>query len=216
MSNVCILDIFRKLKERSKIRFVIGPEVKKEVVDDALKGNRFKFSGLRIMRLIKEGIIEVIGNSQINAESQNLLNIANRVYSKKRSNVKVIHRGEMESIALMKFLKTDMLACDETIMRLFLEDPEELNSLLTKRLKSKIVFDKKIHKQFMNGIKIKVIRSVEIAAIAHQIGLFEPFRDIVFRGSAQTLKGVLWALKVSGCGVSYENMEAYVKELVGK
>ena len=216
LSNVCLLWTLPKIKSNSNVRFIIGSEVKKEVVDDALKGNRFKFSGMRLMKLINKGVIEVMSNSKVNDDAQKLLNLANRIYSSRKSNVKIVHRGEMESLSLMKFLGTNMFAVDERISRLFLEEPEALKDLLSKRLKTKITFDRGIYNRFIKNNKVRIIRSAEIAAIGYDLGLFKDYRDVVFRGQAETVKGILWALKTNGCAISNNNIEYYIKELVGR
>jgi predicted nucleic acid-binding protein len=216
LSNVCLLSVLRKVKENSKVRFVIGPEVKKEVVDDALRGNRFKFSGMRIMKLIKDNVIEVIGNSMVKKDSLDMMNLANRVYSTRKSYVKILHSGEMESMALMKFLGTDAFAVDERILRLFIESPEELKELLSRRLKTKITFDRGVYKKFISGRKVRIMRSAEVAAIGYDLGVFKPYKDVVFRGQSEVVKGFLWALKMSGCAISEKGIDAYIKELVGR
>ena len=216
LSNVCLLWVLDKLKKSTGVRFVISRGVKKEVVDDALRSNRFKFSGMRIMKRIKEGTIEIIGNTQINNRAQELLSYANRVYSTSKSNLKIIHYGEMEAVALMQFLKTNMFATDERILRLFYENPEGLQKLMSKRLKTKITFDRSNYRRFMRENRINIIRSTEIAAVAYEMGLFRDYRQVAFRGGAEVLKGIFWALKTNGCGISVENIDSYIREIVGR
>ena len=205
-----ILRIIEKLKESSKTRFLITKEVKSEVIDKPKKINRFKLEALKITELLETKVIETpdalgINEKEISNKTQEILKLANSIYKESGRKLDLIHLGEASCIALYKILEKkgikSVIAIDERTTRMLCESPQNLKMLLQKKLHTSIQFEKENTKFFKT---IKIIRSTELAYVAHKKGLTR------FSGK-QALDALLFALKFKGCSISYEEIDEIKK-----
>ncbi|PIU20897.1 MAG: hypothetical protein COT15_05095 [Candidatus Diapherotrites archaeon CG08_land_8_20_14_0_20_34_12] len=211
LSGSCLFNILYKLKAKNNLDFLISENVKRESVDTPLSINRFELNALRIREAINKGTITVVKQTK---ELDNLMKsieeAASQVFSSEGAgSLRLIHAGELESIALVKLLNAKILAIDERITRFFVENPEELGRLLETRRNEKISYDENAYSKFASLIpQMTIIRSSELIALAYEQGFLE---DDLGKGKL-TLKASLFALKNNGCAMSgYE-----IKSFVGK
>jgi len=217
LSNSCALDILEFLKEKSGVCFYLTPWVKEEVVDAPLRTKRFKLAGLRVMELLKEGVMEVYGSTQMRNEAVSLLNRINHVFYTRKFPVRIVHKGEVETFVAAERLGTRVIGMDEHVFRLFLEDVETLKMVLRKRLRKEVKVNQSLLREIWSEYSKKsVIRSTELASVAFHLGYFDPFREVIQRGKAEALRGILWSLKLNGCAISTREIEEYVRVLVGR
>jgi len=202
MSLNNLLGILRLLKKKFDVKFVITPEVKKEVVDNPLEVRRFELEALMVMKLIEEKVIE-ISSQNIDEETKKIYDISNSIYSAEGENLRLIHSGESSCMALSSLIPDSVLVIDERTTRMLCESPENLRKLMKSKLHTNVSMDKKSIKIFS---KFKVLRSTELAYIALKNKLLQfPVSE------EKSLDAVLFALKYKGCSISYEEIEQVKK-----
>jgi len=198
-----ILHILKKLKKEFKGDFIITKEVKKEIIDTPLKIKRFQLGALQLKELFDNQIIKYadINTQQVNElrKKRNfLMNTANSTFRAKGKNIHLIDKGECAVLALCSILKNPcVLVIDERTTRMLCENPENLRKLLQKKLKTSVKFNKENYKHFKD---YKIIRSTELAYIAHKKGLIE-LKD------STAYKAMLYGLKYKGCSISEEEVQ---------
>ncbi len=212
-----MLEIFRKLKN-GKIRFVISKTVYDEVFRNPLNSVKFKFAAMNVEEYVKDGILEIEYDEEIEETSNKILELANSVFNINGNNLNIIHRGEAEIFALAKKLKARAVLNDERVSRQLLEAPEDLLENLSMRFHKRIRFDSEKHKELMKLIGFQhVLRSVELVAVAFDKGLFDEkinkLKSEVPNARKEYLEGMLWALKFSGCFITQREIDEYVQML---
>lgn len=202
-----LLEEFKELKKVFPGKFIIPREVKEEVVNKPLKIKRFELEAIKIEELIKERVLELpeeieVNSNRISKETNNLLQIANSTFFEKSGKgIHLIDSGETACLALSQILnKTGVdnaIVVDERTTRLLSERPENLRKLLIKKIHTEIRMKKSNLKQFSG---IKMVRSAELMFIAYKKGLMR-LKD------KNTLDAVLYALKFKGCAISGKEIE---------
>jgi hypothetical protein len=202
-----LLYILEKLKT-DKIRFLITPQVKYEVIDRPLKVPRFELSALRVQRLLDNKTIELctqfVNNKTINDQTKLLMKTANSCVSLKNRKMKIISEAETSCLALSKELTKkgieNIIAIDERTTRILTEKPQNLEKLMSRRLHKPISVscDLSLFKKF------KFIRSTELVFVAHKKGLLKI-------KSSKALEAVLFATKFKGSSVSFDEINELKK-----
>lgn len=202
-----LLWVLTPLKEKFNGEFLIPPSVKKELVDYPIGTNRFKFEAVRIQGLIEKNILTL--KERIDVSS--LLHSVNHIYFAGRENIKILHYGEVEALALAIANKANAYVVDERTMRWLIEDPEALRQLLEAKLHVPVRMDMATIKNFMNYVKgVNVFRSTELMMVAYELGFFADYNTKEF-GSKDLIEGILWALRLKGCAISTEEINDLVK-----
>ncbi len=134
------------------------------------------------------------------------MNLANSIYINKRKKIKIVHEGEIETIAM----QNNICVIDERTTRMLIENPLKLKELLEKKLHSKIHIDVKNLNEFKELTKdVKIIRSTELMTIAFEKGLF---KDFIPKGKRKDfLDGLLWGLKLRGCAISSDEINQILR-----
>ena len=195
-----LLDVLRLLKKQFDGRFLITPDVKREVVDTPLRIRRFELEALMISKLIKDGVLGVFENPELNHETEKFYNNANSIYSADGENMRIVHSGEASCLALSSLLKNDtVIVMDERTTRMLCESPENLKRLMESKLHTVVRMDSSKAQLFSN---FKVIRSSELAYVALKKKLLQlPATD------EQILNALLFALRLKGCAISRQEIE---------
>ena len=204
------LNLIERLKKKFNGEFLITKEVKKEIIDHPKTIKRFELGALRLESLFKKGIIKHadLTTSEVNElrEIRNkLMQTANTIFKTKKRDVHLIDKGESAALALSIIVKQKTkqdipLVVDERTTRMLCERPDNLKKLMEKKLHTSIKVNKNKYKSF---IGFKIIRSTELACIAHKNNLFDLKDPLAF-------EAILYGLKFKGCSIS----EAEVKELI--
>jgi hypothetical protein len=209
LSGSCLFNILHKLKAKNNLDFLISENVKKESVDTPLSINRFELNALRIREAINKGTIAVVKQTkELDDLMKDIEAAASQIFSSESTGfLRLIHAGELESIALFKLLNAKVLAIDERITRFFVENPEELRTLLETRRNEKISYDAQAYDKFAALIpQMTIIRSSELIALAYEQGFLE---DDLGKGRL-ALKASLFALKNNGCALSGYEIKSFV------
>jgi hypothetical protein len=213
-----LLWILGELKRRSGVRFLISPWVKKEVVDVPLATEKFKLQAIFVLQSISQGMIEILENRKVEAKAIDILNFANTIFYAQDELIKILHRGEAETIAIASSLDSKTIAIDEKTGRLLIESPSKLKNLLKRKLHVRITINDESLKEFKRLSKgLTVIRSSEIAAVAYERKIFSSIikscQRVYPKAREDFLEGMLWGLKLAGCAISIRELQEYLKIL---
>ena len=200
-----LLWILEPLKKKFQGDFFITPSVKEELFDKPIQTKKFKFEAIQVKELTDKKILEILDEKKELSDMTNRLSFyANNSFQAWGSYIKIVHEGEIQSLALTKIRDADALVVDERNVRMLIEDPESLAAMMKKRLHTYIRVDKENIKKFQQMVQgIKIIRSIELVAIAYEVGMFEKYGV----EKKEVLDAVLWGVKLKGCSVSEEEID---------
>lgn len=189
--------------------------VKRELVERGLETRRFKFEALQVGGLVKEGTFKVVDDKKVRVLAEELLALANSIFSFKRHKIKIVDLGEMEVLAVA-LLKKAVPVVDERVTRTLIESPEHIEKLMERRLRKDLKVDESKLKRFRSKVKaLKIIRSVEIAAILFERGILDAYVIDIPHARRELLESILWGMKTEGCSVTVEEIDEVVKNLTG-
>ena len=127
--------ILPELKKRTNHTFYITPAVQKELVERPLTVRRFGFEALQVMKMIREGTLQVYATVSSN-KVREYQQLANTSFSIQNNFMEVLQSGEMESVTCA--LETGAsVVMDERTLRLFIENRQEMKKLLEHRFQKK-------------------------------------------------------------------------------
>ncbi len=202
-----LLWLIEALQQHAKTSFSIVSSVKREIVDRPLATKKFKFEALQVERLIEQGILQVITTPEIKSKALQLLDLANNVFWAHRSPIQIVQLGEMESVAAAVDLGSNRVVVDERITRSLLESPAQLHRLMEQRLHTQLHVDTgRLDEFHMHTRHVELIRSAELVTIAYEQGLLNQFLVKVPQPQKTLLESVLWAVKLSGCSISEQEI----------
>ncbi len=203
-----LLWLLEKLKQKFRGEFYITSGVHYELVKKPLETKRFKFEALQVERQIENNVLSIIEDDAIIIKSKELLNLANSTFFAQGNPIQIVQTGEMETIAFAMLRNVDAIVVDERITRLLIENPEDLKSLLERRLHTRITVDKNKLKNFQEQVRhISLIRSIELVAIAYELGFLDEYIVDVPKAKQELLESILWGVKLNGCSVSEEEIK---------
>ncbi|NQV91528.1 hypothetical protein HQ489_03560 [Candidatus Woesearchaeota archaeon] len=202
-----------KLKEQFGGKFYITPAVKFELIDRPLQTKRFAFEALQVMKLIREGTLEVYTNVPEKKVGQ-LIKLANSTFKIKGKSMDIIQEGEVQSVACALELNAP-LVMDERTLRLFIENGKEMKSLLEHRFHKTVVADNSKIDLFQSQLKdVTIIRSAELVSVAYKLGLLDLYVPKKKAGRSVLIDSMLWAVKFSGCAVTEHEIDEIKNELL--
>ncbi len=215
-----LLWVLEPMKKSFGGEFLISEPVRFELVEKPLDIKRYEFEALQIQGEIDCGILKVVSGDNINKISSELLELANSCFSAKETSIRIVHEGEMSSLAAAILFGSEAAVIDERTTRELIENPERLAKNMQARLHTKV----KINNDSLSGLKkqigrVKVLRSVELVSVAFEMGLIDKYVDRCRNPSPelrkQLLDSVLWGMKLNGCSVSEAEIRQINKILLG-
>lgn len=203
-----LLWILSELKQRFGGEFLVAHKVKEELVDKPMRTKKFKFEAIQVREQFSKGILrETDTKKELSEMTERLLFYANNSFQAWGSYIKIVHEGEMQSLALAKVKEADALVMDERTTRMIVEDVTAFVKIMNKKLHTKVKVDKSNLRKFQQMVQdIRIIRSIELATIAYELGLFEKYKA----DKKELLDALLWGVKLNGCSVT----EREIKELI--
>ena len=210
----CILWVFDELKQQG-IRFIVPAGVKNEVIDSGLKSEKFKYEAIRVLHHFVNGTFESY-DEDLSKETSELLSYANSSFYINNKQLKVLEDTDAQVAVLAKKLNADALLTDERTLRLFIENPDAISGFLQNKFHTKVEVNEKSLHRFSDYMEnMPVIRSVDLVVYAIENGVFDPtikrcsiVKNIDCR--KEIIRGLLYALRFSGCAVSFEEINDYV------
>jgi hypothetical protein len=210
-----LLWILEPLQHRFEGKFYITEAVKKEIIDHPLQTRRFKFEAFQVLKMIKEGVIEVYDSPTLHQQTSQALDLANTIYAIKGQRLKMLHYAEMSVLIACKELSANAAVVDERTTRLLLENPTRIAELLQKRMHATPFVDaprlSAIRSQFKG---LHIIRSTELAAIAYEKGILKDYvadSSWVEHPKQELLESILWGLKMNGCSIPEKEINQLLK-----
>lgn len=200
------------LKKHFYIKFLIPPSVEYEMVERPIKSDlrEYLFSAIKIKKNISDGIITKI-DADIQAETNNILRIANNTFFVKGKPLRIVHTGEAEMIAMAQKLATKNLLVDERTTRMLIESPIRLKSHLEDEFKVNVMVQKSNLVAFSEIVKdMNIIRSSELVVLSYENKFFDVYNSM----RQDALRAALYKLKYSGCSVSFEEINSFMKTVM--
>ena len=199
--------ILPKLKEKFGGKFYITPGVKRELIERPLGIKRFEFEALQVMKLIRDGTLEVYDKVPKSRVEQ-LQNLANSSFKIGSRNMDIIQTGEMEAVTCALQTNASAVVMDERTFRLFIENNRNMEKLLEIRFKKNVIADKAKMDDFSKQLKdVKIIRSIELVAVAYKMGLLNDYLPDQKGGKGTLVDSILWAAKYNGSAVTTKEIE---------
>ncbi len=213
LAGNCLLCVFEKFKKEFDVRFLIGERVLGESITRAVESRKFRLEGMRVKKLVDSGIIEIVKNQEVRDLTAKIMEHSNKCYRAKNENLKIIHWGEAEMLAISKVYHASTVLIDERITRMLVEKPEELRKLQEERLHTPVEMSNEEVRAFKNLISnASIARSTELCAMGFESGFFKEFEAGIEK-NVLVIEGILWSLKNHGCAISGKEIKSYVKML---
>lgn len=210
----CILWIFDDLKAQG-VRFIVPAGVKNEVIDTGIKSQRFKFEAIRVLHHFVNGTFETY-EGDLSRETSELLGYSNSSFYIKNQQLKVLQDADVQVAVLAKKIGADAILTDERTLRLFIENPDSIKNFLQDKFHAAVTVNEDSLHRFSGYMKnIPVMRSVELVVYSFENGIFNPTikRCSGIKGIdciKEIISGLLYALKFSGCAISFDEVNDYV------
>ena len=213
-----LLWIIKELSKKYKGKFVITEAVKRELVDKPLSTKKYKFEALQFIPYITSNTINLKTNVKgLKKRTEILSKLGNSIFEAKGKTIKIVHDGELESLALYSLEGADALIMDERVTRMLIEEPKRLGKRLREKLHTNIIVKEDKLNKFKEQLgNINIIRSVELVTIAFEMGLLKRYipnsSKIYVKNLRKTLiEAILWGVKLNGCAVSQDEITEIVK-----
>lgn len=208
-----LLWLLEPLKERFHGEFCITSAVKRELVEAPLRTKRFKFEAFQVEEFIEKGILTVVEDELTRKHALVLLDIANNTFYAKNHPMRLVQFAEMETLAYALLSKADAIVVDERITRALIENPDSVRKVMEKRLHTKVKVNEGNLKRLSQAIRsLRLIRSTELAAVAFKLGLLDKYVVNIPNARSELLEGLLWGMKLNGCSITEEEIDAIKRE----
>lgn len=189
--------------------FVVPEGVKQEIVDNPMRNEKFEFKAVRLQQALLDGSLKVAGNNKITERANELTRMANALFRYGKHNVKILHGGEAQTIALMEQLGMKTMLIDERTTRLLIEDRAALKSYIEQRTGFQLRLNEEASKAIGKELEgINVVRSSELVAWAFEQGYLKRMGK-----GPDLLHATLYALKYAGCSITQDEIEQYIQML---
>ncbi|MGM5487415.1 MAG: hypothetical protein ACQESG_00545 [Nanobdellota archaeon] len=200
------------LKKRFGGRFYITEGVKYELIDRPLEINKFKFEALHSLHYLNKKTLELYPEKTYEALTNTLMTLINSIFSAHGQNIQIVHKGEIETLALAHQIGAQTVVVDERTTIKLIEDPLDIKRILEKKLHTKIRIDRKRLSQLKRYTsEMRVIRSVGIIIAAFETGLLDRYLPDEHFDKGILLDAILWGLKLNGCAISQKEIEELIK-----
>lgn len=199
-SLLWLLDPLKKLLGG---QFLISPAVRRELVDNPLETKKFKFEALHTYRYIRKKTLKVYEKEDYLKLKAEIESLCNSCFIARGNPIRIMHDGEIETIAIAIVTGSMNLVVDERTTLLLVENPLYIPTILGGKLKFPIDTDRKKLarlKRLLSGLN--AMRSVELVSYAYEAGLLDRYLPERPYSRLTLLDAVLWGLKLNGCAVS--------------
>jgi hypothetical protein len=201
-----LMDTLIKLKQDSGVNYVITDEIKRELLDVPLQGKKYKLEAIMLSHYLNK-YFKTFSNLNFESMTNYILEKCNTLFSINGKALKLVDKAEVEGLVVAMISNADAYVVDERTMRLIVENPRRLHKLLEKKFHSKIEVDYKILREFETKFEnIEILRSSELMVTAYYKNLF-----VKYNYDEQILEALLWGLRLRGCSISREDIDAVMK-----
>jgi len=210
LSDSCLLWILSELSKSFGGYFIISKTVEREAVDHPLEIKSHTLGAIRLKKLLLENTIKVIETPNLGKATYELLSLGNSIFSLHGRNLKLIHEGETETLALAIELGIKNVMIDERTTRMLVEAPEELRKHMETEFSSRIEVDDTNLRKFAEMTdELNFFRSTELAIVGYEKGLLKEYGGMEKRA----IEAALYGLKFAGCSISFSEIEEFCASL---
>ncbi|MEM3555172.1 MAG: hypothetical protein QXF56_00385 [Candidatus Micrarchaeia archaeon] len=190
--------------------FIISKAVEREAVDHPLEVKSHTLGAIRLKKLLLEKTIRVVETPNLRNATSQLLSLGNSIFSINGRNLKLIHEGETETLALAVELGVKNIMIDERTTRMLVEAPDELKKHMETEFSTKIQVNEKNLSRFMDATEgLNLFRSTELAIVGYERGLLREYGSMERRA----IEAVLYGLKFAGCSISFSEIEEFCSSI---
>lgn len=208
----CFLDIFAFLNQRMYGTFIYPKMVRFESIERPISIRNHALRALRLRECEENRWIQFL-DVDVEKETKEIMSMANNIFVTKNKAIHLVDAGEAAQIALANKLNIKTLVIDERTTRTLLEAPMKLQQHLERESKKPVFVDQKLLNSFLEKVgKFNIIRSSELIVIAYNFGYFDKYG----KDKENALESALYTLKFSGCSLSYEEINDFMRELNAK
>jgi len=212
LTSSCLIDLLYYFSKKYHVRFIIPPAVEEEMILYPInkKVKRYLFSAIRIQDAVNDGVITKIEKKETNSEADRIMNYANNLFYMRGKPIKLIQKGEAETIALAIELGVDNLLVDERTTRLLIEAPFSIKKHLEHEFKINVMVNRKNMNELSGKISnLNVIRSSELVSVAYENGYFNKYQNM----RKNSFEAALYKIKFSGCSIGFDEIREYLKRV---
>ncbi len=199
--------------------FVAPKKVFEEVVETPLRMDSFSYEALRVREIFEQGWIELVDEptkrKELSDKMNEIMEFANSCFVFREKPLVLLHAGEAQALALARLLGASTILVDEKTTRILIEEPLALQESMESRTGEALEVNRGALKKLKAELEgFRVIRSVELAAVAFEQGFFENYYGGRFKSSKEdVLRSVLVSLRNSGCSVAMDDIRGYMQLL---
>jgi hypothetical protein len=171
---------------------------------------RFMFTALRAREALRKGAL-VIYDKDLSREAESIGSIVNRAFTCDGEGIRIMHSGELETLALLRETKTNAIMIDERTTRYLFESPERIRDRLEEKLRRPVRMDlervQDVQSMFSD---IEIIRSAELVALAFRRGYITSVPS-----NPEGLTAALYRVRLNGCSITDKEIQEYPKLVFG-
>lgn len=199
-----LLPLIEKMKEAyPNTAFVLTPQVKREVIDKPMKIKKYMLEAVKITHLLEKGILQdskdFLDNNTLAKETARFIKVSNEVIRANGKKVEIVHEGEASCMAFAKLIqKENLIVIDERTTRLLSEDPQNIASIMERRIHSPVEIIEAKLSEFKD---LRYIRSSELVYLALKNNLLDLNKD------KETLLALMYGLKYKGTAITMQEIE---------
>lgn len=204
-----MISLLYMLKERLNGQFLITDGIRDEIVSRPIQSKKYSFGAVVIQKAINDGVLVVLETEFLKKTAQEIMNMTNNTFVLNGKPLNLIHAGEAEILSLMVETNSRTLLIDEKTTRLFIENPEKLYQHLLTQYRGELKMNRTKLVDFKSMFKdTRILRSVELLGIGYMYGFFKQYGPL----EKEALKAATYAVKFAGCGVSFEEIEEFLRK----
>ena len=213
LANACFLPLLAELRKNLGADFIIGESVKHECIDHPLEMKSHTLPAIRIKLALNNGIIKAVSPTNIGRRTDDVLWVANNIFFSRESHIRIMHKGEAETLALAIELGLENVLIDERTSRMLIESPETMAKHIGSEFNRNVRINEKYLERFRDMTeRLNLFRSSELLIMAYEHGYFKKFGEL----EDDAIEAALYGIKFAGCSISFEEIEEYVRSLKGK
>ncbi|MFT4312662.1 MAG: hypothetical protein ACMXYF_05535 [Candidatus Woesearchaeota archaeon] len=210
-----LLGVLEELKKRGHIDFLLPKAVNEELIERPLRSKKYKLEAMQITELLRNGTFVMIEKQYLTLKTKELLALINSTFFAFNKSITLVQEGEMQAIALAKLTGSPLLV-DERTTRYLIENPTRVIRRFEAKLHTRVHVDTKKLAKIKQELKgLHTIRSAELLAALFLDGMFdEKISHLPMENAKKEyLDALLWAVKLSGCGITDNEIRIMVDRL---
>lgn len=212
LAQSCFLDVIPFLNQRMYGSFIYPKMVRVESIERPISAKNHALRALRLREYEELNIIKFL-DIDVEKETKEIMSMANHIFESKNKAIHIVDAGEAAQIALARKLNINTLVIDERTTRTLLEAPLKLKEHLERESRKPVEINQKLFNSFLEKAgRFNIIRSSELIILAYEYGYFDKYG----KEKNIALESGLFTLKFSGCSLSYEEINDFMRELNAK